>query len=1731
MTILNGGVAKSRDETGAQARSRIVKLVDFLKDYDARKNPPITDISHYGLYLLREEDLPLIDDVVVTGGAEDWMTVPFVELPPRPRVPESVAEYLPPDKEISATVRPVPAAPAGREKSDAVAEDVAERLAAAEEWVSQAWRSWALRYVDAQRAKSFYRNLFDASRTISDDRESYELVWGFGRLRWQSGPIIVNHPLFSVPMESEQGTENQLVVRPAGPLELEMLAVANLPVADRAALGRIRETVSADPFDPWVTEVLADELRGAVRALDHDAVLAGEGQPQPGAPVADTGWVLYVRRRRPDRQGFLDAMRGLYDGGVIPPDALSSIVVDAPSAYAIEEADTGFDELSTAVGGTLAEPLLLPLPSNEEQQRILVLAQTQSGVVVQGPPGTGKSHTIANLVSHYVAYGRRVLVVAEKEQALTVLAEKIPEEIRPLAVSVLGSDQSSRMALEGAIHSIQAGVSALDKQAQDRIIASLVADLAAMDVQIALTTDRLMKARRSETQTLAGGWLAGLDPSPEKAAVWVADNQENLGYISDPIDPAVAAPLTGGELAELVGLVATIGIERARQCAFVLPDLSRIPTAAALTDMFARRRELRESLSNASIEVSDWSLIDKATPDRVAELRAEAIAELSRARAAGVPWLASIARKLGDPLLRQEWVGFDSAVRGEREQILQMRPALAAHDVRIPAVVDAKFADLLQQAHTRLTERGKLGIFANDAKRALEECSVDGAHPVTADQVQLCQIQLRTTALRRTLRQRWINYCQTVGGPDLDPERPEEELGVQLALLGDVLTAGGRWSALRGALATVGISTASAYGTTGLQRAIEVLDLVRLRDEERRLGIRFDQLAHYLAEGAGPGKPSPLWRLLADNLAAGLSQTWQQHREAIQDMVGIAPAALRLTELSDRLGSVAPVWIQKILIDPTKAGEPASLSSAWQWRQLDTWVASIAAGESPAQLQNDLELLCISRRRLVAELVGVRAWRRLADNLGDRQRQALNSYIAATKRYGKTGGKFAARWLAAIRAALNESKDAVPVWIMTTARALTSFRPEKEVPFDVIIVDEASQIGIDALPLLSLARRAIVVGDDKQTSPSAVGMDQANVFELIDSHLSGIHNHRVLFNPTNSLYDLAFQKFPRSVMLREHFRCLPEIIAFSNREIYGDKIEALRDGRPSLGWKALGAVKVIDGFRDRRTDTNVAEANVVVGLIAKMAEDPAYDGMDFGVVCLLAGAQAVLIRAKLFDRLGPRIVTERRIRVGDAANFQGDERDVMIVCTVVATDPNHPTARIGAMTSADAAQRINVAASRARDQMWIVHSVDPERFPANDLRANLIRHCRNPLTNDVAMEGQLAQCDSEFERRVLRRILARGYPRVRSQVRVGNGTHSFRIDLVVEGPESRLAVECDGERWHGEDRWHADRARQEVLERAGWTFQRLRGSAFFRDPERAMEPLWERLTEMGIPVGHDWIDESTSATVSEIRGLEVATKDPSTPVEDLDEVVEPAGDASANAAMEPYEQHTTGLKAPSREVPVPTPPAAVRPSGYRPYPSKRPAQRLRPAAKVPQTQLTQRESGQRPVSAGPLLLPYHRFDGGPFASVSVDHREEIAAGLREVIGVEGPVLAVRAYQLYVVASGARRVGGEVRRILNQVAHSQLRKGDLAFLTDDAMGMIDRTLYLPGTSPVQVRALGGRELIEVPKSEIHELIAALGMSGQTGDGVNRAVLETYGLTRLTARATTFLSSCTKYSWTL
>jgi len=848
------------------------------------------------------------------------------------------------------------------------------------------------------------------------------------------------------------------------------------------------------------------------------------------------------------------------------------------------------------------------------------------------------------------------------------------------------------------------------------------------------------------------------------------------------------------------------------------------------------------------------------------------------------------------------------------------------------------------------------------------------------------------------------------------------------------------------------------------------------------------RLEDWLQSGAASPSASALWRLLADALANREVQRWRQLRADLADLHEIAPAVRRLRELRERLAANTPIWTSRILADPDAAGNAAEFERAWQWRQLDTWIHAGLAGLTPAQLQDRLEELASQRRLIVTDLVSERAWRRLADNLGDRQRQALNSYVRAVTRFGRTGGKFAQRWLGEIRAALNESKDAVPVWIMPTARALTSFRPETQPPFDVLVVDEASQTGLEALPLLALAKKTIVVGDDKQTSPENVGLNRQQVFDLLDEHLAQVPKYRTLFDPDNSLYDIAFQKFPGVVMLTEHFRCLPPIIAFSNTHAYNNRIIPLRDQPPRPRWAPLGAIRVADGYR--RGFVNEPEADAVVELVAELCADPDYDGMDMGVISLLGTAQSKLIWDKLYDRLGPETLRHRRLRSGESANFQGDERDVVIISTVVAVDPSVPTARIAAMTGNAAIRRINVAASRARQQMWVVHSVDAGTFPDGDLRGALIRHCRDGGTATAPSGDQMSACESQFERDVLQSILARGYQKVSVQHRVGQ----FRIDMVVEGPHSRLAVECDGDRWHGPDVWHRDRARQEVLERAGWTFERIRGSAFYLDPEAALQPLWDRLAELGIPAGDWWITPAAESVIREVSGMS-RRSEPGPASED-------ASDPSPVAWVD------------RRPVPYP---AAPRASAEETSPD---ADAVREASSVV---LGARAGGQVAMS------PYRTWQLCALPSTETASMPEIIAGLVGIVAAEGPIHAHGAYRLYVQAAGGARVGTEIRRSLLAATRRALRVGTFCGIDDGVPLGDEKTLYLPGTPPVLVRELGPRQLCDVPRSEVALLIDGLGLNGADPDVIKRAVLDAYALIRLTAKTSAYLDECLNYTW--
>ena len=279
--------------------------------------------------------------------------------------------------------------------------------------------------------------------------------------------------------------------------------------------------------------------------------------------------------------------------------------------------------------------------------------------------------------------------------------------------------------------------------------------------------------------------------------------------------------------------------------------------------------------------------------------------------------------------------------------------------------------------------------------------------------------------------------------------------------------------------------------------------------------------------------------------------------------------------------------------------------------------------------------------------------------------------------------------------------------------------------FDVVIVDEASQAGLEATFLQYLAPKIVVIGDDKQVSPSAVGVDQQQLRDLGNQYLYDDRYRASWQDPQRSLFDEAKMRFGGMLTLVEHRRCVPEIIGFSNRIAYepdGVRLIPVRQfGADRL--EPIRTVFVEDGYERgaSTSSTNPPEVDAIVDQIEKCLADPRYDGLTFGVISLLGTTQAKAIEKKLLDRISPEEWTARDLRCGDAADFQGSERDVMFLSMVAAPQPDR---RLAALTQNLYVQRYNVAASRAKDQMWLFHSVDPATLTnTEDMRFQLLDYC------------------------------------------------------------------------------------------------------------------------------------------------------------------------------------------------------------------------------------------------------------------------------------------------------------------------------------------------------------------------------------------------------------------------
>lgn len=423
-----------------------------------------------------------------------------------------------------------------------------------------------------------------------------------------------------------------------------------------------------------------------------------------------------------------------------------------------------------------------------------------------------------------------------------------------------------------------------------------------------------------------------------------------------------------------------------------------------------------------------------------------------------------------------------------------------------------------------------------------------------------------------------------------------------------------------------------------------------------------------------------------------------------------------------------------------------------------------------------------------------------------------------------------------------------PCFLMSPL-SVAQYLPRGEIDFDLVIMDEASQIRPeDALGALARGRKAVIVGDPKQLPPTS--FFQGAVVEDEDAE-------ETIADDAESILDVCLKQFPYR-RLRWHYRSNHEdLIRFSNEQFYDDDLIVFPSARGNNRELGVHFMKIEEPSYRRGRNRN--EANVVVeNIIRHIQRCPR---LSLGIAALnkiqADEIQNQLDTRRMQDSLLDNLIVnygeshpEEPLFIKNLENVQGDERDVIFISTTYGPEKSGGRVfqRFGPINSDMGWRRLNVIATRAKERVEVFSSMEPSDILVGPRTSKGARVLRDYL--QYAKTGQVPERTlvggepaNDFEVTVGKAINDLGYQTV-YQV----GVAGFFIDIGVIHPdrpsEYLVGIECDGAAYHSSriarDR---DRLRQEILQSKGWRIHRIWSTNWFHARVQEIDRLKRVLVE------------------------------------------------------------------------------------------------------------------------------------------------------------------------------------------------------------------------------------------------------------------------------------------------
>jgi superfamily I DNA and/or RNA helicase len=1506
---------------------RLSSLIDFAKESAKLRRNPISDVTRYSFYEYEHNlrEMPRLHFNTSVDEEEIWLSVDRLHETNAPTTNQSLLELW---LKVSNDPSEEPTLINSVEFSklldlgfvgtdtknisfDTNCLITLQEFEKADEVFSQfkayktiQWLPWAIEERKRRLTINLYGRLFTLKQQLEGSITDcqIEIAWGSGMCLWNMGGNKVSHPLITrlvdiVINESSMAIE----IRPRNveaQLEIDIfttidnIGILELEKAYKDFMGKITQTFS--PFDKGTFDGI---LRTAVACLDSKGIywptkITSDDRKLPPVSeelkITDT-WVLISRPR--SKNSFIQDLErfknNIEEKVSILPKAIMALLTEPanvnkdiifPSFRGISMVQ-GYDGDSNSSNKKVSD-LYFPMPFNDEQVRIVQMLEHHDGVVVQGPPGTGKTHTIANIICHYFALGKRVLVTSMKEPALAVLRDKLPEEIRPLAISLLSNEQEGMKQFEYAVSKIASEIQVIDKNIYKKDITQLEQSIDLIHANLAKIDRKINDwAKKNLDPVRIGDELI----NPVDVANEVIKGNGHYEWLEDKLTQKNIPLFTNSDITKL--REARLAVANDMDYLDVaLPEILILPDAQDLVRThqdLSNHSKLEDAINSGDLpHISSYK--DAIQDAHLLLDKIQNLISLSQQiEQSGKGWhknMRKFLKKTSESKIAILKI-FD-ALGDEIAQAITERNFFLTKPVSTPKNIelDTELTSAIQNIVDGKLPFGLSGLIGKGAsKKKLEEIKVLSNSPKTKEDWEHVQKYIALQKRFCELVTRWNSVASELDIECFEVVEPahaikaeknfllyrliQNHIALETQIVNQSLLLLPNWKR----------HSEIEENIECLQELQNFLDNHTLRHRLSKAYSNKENLQKIISNYGGKiiddlnnftkstlGNPS-----ISDT---EFKEHWSSLIEELKRIHGLKSAFADINYICNQIAeSGAEKWAKKLRSKPANTSVdnllPDNWQKAWRLKFLATHLETTDAREELKKLsreRNDSEILLAKTYR---DIVAKRTWLKLTENATPDIRSALEAFRTAITKIGKGTGKRAAIFRQNARNASERANQAIPCWIMPHWRVSESL-PSLLGCFDLVIIDEASQSDLSALPALLRAKKVLIVGDDKQVSPDGSFLEVDKIKNLMTRYLANqVDIFRSQMDPSQSIYDLFKVVFAQSgTMLKEHFRCVGPIIEYSKREVYNHELKPVRLPKASERLDPpLVDVLIEDGFR--KGDINIPEARFIVNEIKKICADENMRHRTIGVVSLIADKQTLEIWKMLELEVGPEIIKRHEIACGDARTFQGKERDIMFLSMIVSLGDAQ------AQTKESTAQRFNVASSRARDRMYLVRSIELDQLsPSDKLRRSLISHFTKPFAQDEQCVKNLRLlCESDFEKEVYDILTERGY-RIIPQVKVGE----YRIDMVAEGHnDARLAIECDGDRYHGADRWESDMNRQRILERVGWKFWRCFASTFVRHRQEVIDDLIAHLSERGIePIG---INTAPSSIHSEQRRVTVSS--------------------------------------------------------------------------------------------------------------------------------------------------------------------------------------------------------------------------------------------------------------------